>query len=37
MTLEKLLTFLKAPYRAESYTNLKAIDLFYLLGIKGLL
>lgn len=32
-TLEKLLTFLKAPYRAESYSNLKVGDLLYLLVI----
>jgi hypothetical protein len=32
-TLVKLLSFLKAPYRAASYANLKAIDLFYLLLI----
>lgn len=32
-TLEKLMSFLKAPYRATSYNNLKAIDFFYLLLI----
>ncbi|MFO7033310.1 CPBP family intramembrane metalloprotease, partial [Limnospira fusiformis CCALA 023] len=32
-TLEKLLSFLKAPYRAESYSNLKTGDLLYLLVI----
>ncbi|PRY87948.1 CPBP family glutamic-type intramembrane protease [Mongoliibacter ruber] len=32
-TLEKLMSFLKAPYRSTSYNNLKAIDFFYLLLI----